>query len=155
MSQALTEQLSALSLEGEESDYAANGFHRRYQAPMAVMADVARVFRGEDYVLEMLTCEDRRHDLEKMRMVYTFNCLGPADRHLILVDLEPDEEASSLVEIFAAADWFEREVYDMYGVGFRDHPDLKRLLLPDDADFHALLKDFGRIDAVAQGTVED
>lgn len=45
-----------------------------------------------------------------------------------------------------SADWFEREIYDMYGVRFDDHPDLARILLPDDADFHALLKDFGRIE---------
>ncbi|MBK6847105.1 MAG: NADH-quinone oxidoreductase subunit C [Proteobacteria bacterium] len=58
-------------------------------------------------------------------------------------------EAPSLVASFPAADWLEREVFDMFGVRFAGHPQLKRLLLPEDADFHPLLKDFGRMDAVA------
>ncbi len=53
--------------------------------------------------------------------------------------------------MYKAADWNEREVYDMYGVTFAGHPDLKRILLPDDADFHALLKDFGRMEDAEGG----
>jgi NADH-quinone oxidoreductase subunit C len=59
--------------------------------------------------------------------------------------------APSIVDIFPAADWMEREVFDMHGVRFDDHPDLERILLPEDADFHALLKDFGRIEDAEGG----
>ncbi|MCA8972076.1 MAG: NADH-quinone oxidoreductase subunit C, partial [Planctomycetes bacterium] len=52
------------------------------------------------------------------------------------------------------ADWHEREAYDMYGVRFIGHPNLERILLPEDADFHALLKDFGRPDAEVQDAGE-
>ena len=97
----------------------------------------------------MLTCEDRRADLHKMRLVYTFNRFTTADRHLVLVELAPEipgAEAPSIAHVLPAADWYEREVFDMYGVRFSGHPNLKRILLPDDVDFHALLKDFGRIE---------
>jgi NADH-quinone oxidoreductase subunit C len=44
--------------------------------------------------------------------------------------------------VFPAADWHERETYDFYGIHFQDHPNLTRILLPEDADFHPLLKDY-------------
>ncbi|MCA9670998.1 MAG: NADH-quinone oxidoreductase subunit C [Myxococcales bacterium] len=69
-------------------------------------------------------------------------------------DPDPAAEGASIASVFRSADWYEREVYDMYGVTFAGHPDLKRILLPEDADFHALLKDFGRIDE-AETTLDD
>lgn len=51
-------------------------------------------------------------------------------------------ELDSLVPIYPGADWHEREVYDLFGVVFRDHPDLRRILLPDDYEGHPLRKEF-------------
>ena len=60
----------------------------------------------------------------------------------------------SIASIYPAADWHEREAYDMYGVRFIGHPNLERILLPQDADFHTLLMDFGRPDAEVQDAGE-
>lgn len=145
--------LSGLTLESNNSDYAADGFHQRHTAEAVRMVDIARAFDDAGYFLEMLTCEDRREDLQKMRLVYTFNRFESVDRHLVMVELPPevppeipDSCAPSVTDIFPGANWYEREVFDMYGVRFDGHPDLKRILLPDDSNFHALLKDFGRIE---------
>ena len=52
-------------------------------------------------------------------------------------------EADSVVSIWNSADWLERETFDMFGIHFRDHPDLRRILMPDNyAEGHPLLKDF-------------
>ncbi|MCH8029388.1 MAG: NADH-quinone oxidoreductase subunit C [Candidatus Dadabacteria bacterium] len=50
--------------------------------------------------------------------------------------------ATSVTNIWKGADWLEREVYDMFGIVFEGHPDLRRILMPDDYDYFPLRKDF-------------
>ena len=67
-------------------------------------------------------------------------------RHALRLKAElplSDLVIDSAVPLWRAADWLEREVYDMFGVTFRGHPDLRRILMPDDyAEGHPLRKDF-------------
>jgi NADH-quinone oxidoreductase subunit C len=51
-------------------------------------------------------------------------------------------ECASLVPVYRGADWMERECFDMFGVRFTGHPDLRRILLPDDWNGHPLLKSY-------------
>jgi NADH-quinone oxidoreductase subunit C len=55
---------------------------------------------------------------------------------------EEDPEIESVVELFASADWMEREVFDLYGIRFRNHPDLRRILLYEEFEGHPLRKDY-------------
>lgn len=53
-------------------------------------------------------------------------------------------EVASLVPLFEGANWLEREIYDLFGVHFSQHPDLRRILTPEDFVGHGLLKDYSR-----------
>lgn len=55
---------------------------------------------------------------------------------------EGDPEIDSVVPVWETADWHERECFDLLGISFRNHPDQRRILLPDDFEGHPLRKDF-------------
>ncbi len=55
---------------------------------------------------------------------------------------EDDPEIDSVVSVWKSADWAEREVFDLFGVRFRGHPNLKRILMPDNYTGHPLRKDY-------------
>jgi NADH-quinone oxidoreductase subunit C len=79
---------------------------------------------------------------ERFEVVYHF--LSPYLNHRIRVKLSVDEETPvpSITEVFAGANWFEREAYDLYGILFSGHPDLRRILTDYGFDGHPLRKDF-------------
>jgi NADH-quinone oxidoreductase subunit C len=68
----------------------------------------------------------------------------PYDLHLMIKITVPRDnaEVDSLCEIWKTANWHEREVYDMFGLTFKNHPDLRRILLPADWEGYPLRKDY-------------
>ncbi|HEY2528386.1 MAG TPA: NADH-quinone oxidoreductase subunit C [Xanthobacteraceae bacterium] len=78
------------------------------------------------------------------RFDVVYHLLSPKHNVRIRVKVETDESAAvpSIIEVFAGADWFERETYDLYGVVFSGHPDMRRLLTDYGFDGHPLRKDF-------------
>jgi len=80
---------------------------------------------------------------ERIEVIYNFYSIKNNFRVFIKVNSKADEtEYPSLTSLYNSANWFEREVYDMFGLKFKNHPDLKRILNPDDWDGHPLLKDY-------------
>lgn len=85
-----------------------------------------------------------------MEVVYHFSSLTQKHRFVLKIilprwkDNKPGEipEVSSVTSLWRAADWHEREVYDLSGVWFTDHPDLRRILLAEDWVGHPLRKDY-------------
>jgi NADH-quinone oxidoreductase subunit C len=90
-----------------------------------------------------ITGLDNGPEARSMEVIYTLNSI-PFNQSLMLKVILPREnpEIESLVSIWKSAEWLEREVYDMYGIKFLNHPDLRRILMPADWDGFPLRKDY-------------
>jgi NADH-quinone oxidoreductase subunit C len=104
--------------------------------PMATMMD------GLGYALEGISGVDWPAD-GVMEVVYDFNKMTADGRITVRVQIPREKpELPSICHIFGGANWHEREAHDMFGIMFSGHPNLTPLLLPEDATFHPLRKDF-------------
>jgi NADH-quinone oxidoreductase subunit C len=89
---------------------------------------------------------DHMGDEPRYEVVYEFSALGgPNNQVHLRVNTkvsEDDPSLDSIVPVFQGADWHEREIFDMMGLTFNGHPDLRRILMWDGYPFHPLKKDF-------------
>jgi len=79
------------------------------------------------------------------RFQLSYHLLSHQYRHTIRLRVlvgEPDPSVPSIVPVWPAANFFEREVFDLFGIRFEEHPDLRRIMMPDDWKGHPLRKDY-------------
>ena len=92
--------------------------------------------------LSDLTCVHYPDNREApFEVVYNLYSIPKNERVRLKVDVNGDG-VDSVTSVWPSADWLEREVYDLFGVVFRNHPDLRRILLPPDWEGHPLRKDY-------------
>jgi NADH-quinone oxidoreductase subunit C len=90
-----------------------------------------------------LTCVDYQGRASRFEMVYHVFALAAQKRLRIKLSLPGDHPAvDSLTSVWKNANWLEREVYDMFGIRFEGHPDLRRLFMYDGFEGHPLRKDY-------------
>ena len=94
-----------------------------------------------DYLID-LTALDYLGDEQRFCMVYHLYSYKHDRLIRIKARISEEEAVPSVTSIWKTADWMEREVYDMFGIEFSGHDDLKRILLPDDWHGHPLRKDY-------------
>jgi len=80
--------------------------------------------------------------IKRFDVIYHFLSFKHNIRLRIKITISEDETISSITSIFPAANWFEREAFDMYGIQFKDHPDLRRILTDYGFEGYPLRKDF-------------
>lgn len=108
--------------------------------------DVARVLREDpEFAFDALMCLSgvdypKDNELEVVYHLYSFR-----HRHRIAIKIRvsrENPEVPSVADIWRTAEWHEREAYDMFGIRFTGHPDLRRILLPEDWEGYPLRKDY-------------
>src|SRR5438094_1950968 len=101
--------------------------------------------RGFDLLVDV-TCVDYlnyRDATSRFGLVYLLANTATNERLTVRVYLdEPDLTVPSMVPLWAGANWLEREVYDMFGICFEGHPDLRRILMPEEFTAFPLRKDY-------------
>ena len=85
---------------------------------------------------------DYPEEEKRFKLVYLFLSHENNNRIKVSIKFQSDQVISSITKIFPSANWMEREVFDMYGVNFKDHPDLRRILTDYGFEGHPLRKDF-------------
>ncbi|MDG2384933.1 MAG: NADH-quinone oxidoreductase subunit C [Pirellulaceae bacterium] len=118
---------------------------------VAAVADSPQIFQflkdelGFDLLVD-ITCVDYLHFRQaehRFGLVYLLAKSDVGERLTIRLMLdEPHLNVSSVVSLWQAANWMEREIWDMFGIRFDGHPDLRRILLPDEFTAHPLRKDY-------------
>lgn len=115
-------------------------------APAEEIVDVLRAFRdapGGPAVLMDLTAVDRHPAEPRFEVVYLLTGYAPPIRLRVKVRLPGQAPViATATGLWPAANWLEREVFDLFGIRFQGHPDLRRILMPDDWEGHPLRKDF-------------
>jgi NADH-quinone oxidoreductase subunit C len=113
----------------------------------SITHEVLQILRDEenfDYCVDLTAVHypQREKQFELVWILYSFT---HNQRLRVKTTIADGESFRSSVEIWPTANWLEREVYDMFGIRFDGHPDLKRILLPDGWKGHPLRKDYGII----------
>ncbi len=96
-------------------------------------------------MLTDVTAVDYPKRPKRFEVVYQLYSFPRNERLRVKAQVAENEPIASVTAVWKAANWLEREAYDMFGVRFEGHPDLRRILLPEDWEGHPLRKDYGII----------
>ncbi len=118
-----------------------------FQVDRSLIPTVLQLLRDEekfDYCVDVTAVHypKRERQFDIVWILYSFE---HNERLRVRTQIADGEHIPSVASLWATANWLEREVFDMFGIQFDGHPDLKRILLPDGWKGHPLRKDYGII----------
>ena len=97
---------------------------------------------GGYVVLMDLTAVDYLYPEKQTKVIYWLHHPQTFQRIRVICYVKRGESLPSVTPLWEGADWYEREVFDLFGIQFEDHPDLKRILMPDHWKGHPLCRDY-------------
>ena len=126
-----------------ERDYSVHGYHLDAQVDPSQLLEAVAILDKGGFFLETIKGADWNGDWQ-FEVIYDFSRYDfDVCRVVIRVRIPREEPViPTITTIYAGANWHERETHDFFGIKFDGHPHLVPLLLPEDADFHPLRKDF-------------
>ena len=92
--------------------------------------------------LSDLGANDRFTEEDRFEIFYNLVAIEKRKRIRVKIRLEEDESVPTVTKVYPAANWHEREAWDMMGIRFDGHPDLRRMFLPEDFEYHPQRKEF-------------
>lgn len=145
----LREHALALAVEAFDADAVAAGKFDRNELTLEVRpAKIASVcgFLKYDQAfvrLSSVTAVDRYPAVPRFEVVYHLHSVERNERVRLKCRLAGENpEIESVTSVWRGAGWYEREVFDLFGIRFLNHPDLRRIMLPADFEGHPLRKDY-------------
>ncbi len=134
--------LAHLPIPFKGVDYAAKGYHCEATVSPDQVVAVAELLDKEGLALDTITGVDWMAE-GQMEVVYDFFHPAKALRVVVRARIPRDKpEIATIQNVYPGANWHERETHDFFGIRFLGHPDLTPFLLPEDADYHPLRKDY-------------
>lgn len=126
-----------------ERDHDAHGYDIDVQLEPGELLAAVMILDENDFFLESITGVDWIKE-KQLESVYDFARYDFDQCRVVIRTRTPRDNPSipTISKIYPGANWHERETHDFFGIKFEGHPHLIPLLLPEDADFHPLLKDF-------------
>jgi NADH-quinone oxidoreductase subunit C len=111
----------------------------------SLIPDILRLLRDEeqfDYCVDITAVHYPKRE-KQFDVIWNLYSYARNERMRVKTQIADGASIPSSVSIWATANWLEREAFDMFGIRFDGHPDLKRILLPEDWKGHPLRKDYG------------
>ena len=149
LSDALKEVAAAAGLESWDASAVVDGKYDLKETTLEIapekIREVCRYLKREHQFarLSSITAVDWYPSEPRFEVVYHLHSLTRNERLRLKCKVSGEaSEIDSVTGVWIAADWYEREVFDLFGIRFREHPGLRRLLMPDDWEGHPLRKDY-------------
>jgi NADH-quinone oxidoreductase subunit C len=138
----LPNPLAHLSIAFKPVDYALKGYHLDCCVPADSIVSAAQAMDKEGFSLDTITGVDWMAE-SQMEIVYDYFHMEKCLRAVVRARVPRDQpEVATISGVFPGANWHERETHDFFGIQFVGHPNLTPFLLPEDATYHPLKKDF-------------